>query len=64
MRNKGYVVAKADILDNVWDSAADSTLNLVEVYVGYLRRKIDAPFGRQAVQTVRGSGYVLAPDGG
>jgi DNA-binding response OmpR family regulator len=39
-------------------------LNVVEVYVGYLRRKIDAPFGRRSVQTVRGAGYLLAGDGG
>jgi DNA-binding response OmpR family regulator len=39
-------------------------LNVVEVYAGYLRRKIDAPFRRNALQTVRGAGYRLAADGG
>ena len=39
-------------------------LNVVEVYAGYLRRKIDSPFGRNALQTVRGAGYRLAADGG
>ena len=43
-------------------SVAD--LNVVEVYAGYLRRKIDAPFGKGALQTVRGAGYRLAADGG
>jgi two-component system OmpR family response regulator len=48
----------------VWDPHHDGDLNVVEVYVGYLRRKIDVPFGRRAVQTVRGAGYRLAADGG
>ncbi|HVE31251.1 MAG TPA: winged helix-turn-helix domain-containing protein, partial [Mycobacteriales bacterium] len=42
-----------DILRNVWDPHHEGDLNVVEVYVGYLRRKIDTPFGRRAVQTVR-----------
>ena len=63
LRHKGEVVPKADIFDNVWESD-DSALNVVEVYVGYLRRKIDVPFGRHALGTVRGAGYVLDPDGG
>ena len=48
--------------DPLWAEIAD--LNVVEVYVGYLRRKIDVPFGRNALQTVRGAGYRLAADGG
>jgi two-component system, OmpR family, response regulator len=63
LRHKGEVVAKSEIFDSVWD-AGDSALNVVEVYVGYLRRKIDLPFGRHALRTVRGAGYVLDPDGG
>jgi DNA-binding response OmpR family regulator len=63
MRRRGQVVPKAEILENVWDVAAEST-NVVEVYVGYLRRKIDVPFGRAALRTVRGAGYQLAADGG
>jgi DNA-binding response OmpR family regulator len=64
LRRTGEVVPKADILRNVWDPHHDGDLNVVEVYVGYLRRKIDVPFGRRAVQTVRGAGYRLAADGG
>lgn len=67
MRNKGIVVTKLDILQNVWDSQHDGTdvgENAVEVYVGYLRRKVDQPFDRSAIQTVRGAGYRVAADGG
>jgi len=64
LRRAGEVVPKIDILRNVWDPHHDGDLNVVEVYVGYLRRKIDTPFGRRAVQTVRGAGYRLAADGG
>jgi DNA-binding response OmpR family regulator len=64
MRRKGEAVSKADILHHVWDAHYDGDANVVEVYAGYLRRKIDAPFGRHSVQTVRGAGYRLAADGG
>lgn len=64
LRHKGLVVSKLDILQGVWDVHHDGADNLVEVYVGYLRRKVDAPFGRNAIQTVRGAGYRLAGDGG
>jgi DNA-binding response OmpR family regulator len=65
MRQAGSVVSKADLLAHVWESADEiADLNIVEVYVGYLRKKIDGPFGRQAVQTVRGAGYRLMTDGG
>jgi DNA-binding response OmpR family regulator len=65
MRRCGEVVSKADLLSHVWDDPDEiADLNVVEVYVGYLRRKIDAPFGRAAVKTVRGAGYLLAADGG
>ncbi len=57
LRHKGEVVTKSEILDNVWDSAYDGPANVVEVYVGYLRRKLDAPFDRKTIQTVRGFGY-------
>jgi DNA-binding response OmpR family regulator len=63
LRRRGRLVSKAEILTHVWNTdAADP--NLVEVYVGYLRKKIDAPFGRHALVTVRGKGYRLAYDGG
>ncbi len=64
MAGAGQVVAKRDILDEVWDSPADTDPNIVEVYVSSLRRKIDAPFGRRAIVTVHGAGYRIAPDGG
>jgi two-component system, OmpR family, response regulator len=64
MRRRGAVASKRDILDDVWDWAFDGESNIVEVYVGYLRRKVDAPFGRGAIRTVRGLGYRLDPAGG
>jgi len=65
LRRAGQVVAKAELLAHVWDEPDEiADLNVVEVYIGYLRRKIDAPFGRHAVRTVRGAGYLLAADGG
>jgi DNA-binding response OmpR family regulator len=64
MRRHDEVVAKHDILEHVWDAHYDGDPNVVEVYVGYLRRKIDTPFGRRCLQTVRGAGYRLAGDGG
>jgi two-component system OmpR family response regulator len=64
MRRAGDVVAKSEILEHVWDFAFEGDVNVVEVYVGYLRKKIDAPFGRRALQTVRGVGYRLAANGG
>jgi len=57
-------VGKADIVDAVWDSVYDGDLNIVEVCVSGLRRKIDKPFGRVGIETVRGAGYRLRSDGG
>jgi two-component system OmpR family response regulator len=62
MRKAGDVVSKAEILDNVWDSAYEGSDNIVEVYIGYLRRKIDTPFGLTTLSTVRGLGYRLDSD--
>ncbi|EYT62754.1 transcriptional regulator [Dietzia sp. UCD-THP] len=59
IRNRNQVVSKAQILRAVWDAAYDGDDNIVEVYVGYLRRKIDAPYGTRAIETVRGQGYRL-----
>jgi two-component system OmpR family response regulator len=59
MRNKDTVVTKAEILENVWDAHYSGPDNVVEVYVGYLRRKIDIPFGTNTIETVRGVGYRL-----
>jgi DNA-binding response OmpR family regulator len=64
VRRAGDVVSKAEILDHVWDDAYDGDPNIVEVYVSHVRRKIDEPFGRRAIETVRGAGYRLDPDGG
>jgi DNA-binding response OmpR family regulator len=63
LTRRDEVVSKTDILSHVWDSHYDGDPNVVEVYVGYLRRKIDAPFGRRSLQTVRGAGYRLVSDG-
>ncbi|MFJ3840817.1 response regulator transcription factor [Streptomyces sp. NPDC090054] len=63
-RRSGEVVTKRDILEQVWDSAFEGDPNVVEVHVSAVRRKIDAPFGRAALETVRGAGYRLAADGG
>jgi two-component system OmpR family response regulator len=64
LRHRGIVVSKLELLQSVWDLHHDGADNVVEVYVGYLRRKIDVPFGRHSIQTVRGAGYRLAADGG
>ncbi len=59
MRHPDAVVSKAEILDNVWDPAFEGSDNIVEVYVGYLRKKLDVAFGRHCLETVRGMGYRL-----
>jgi DNA-binding response OmpR family regulator len=62
-RRVGEPVKRREILDEVWDWAVSDSTNLVEVYIGYLRRKVDAPFGRRSIQTLRGRGYRLDPGG-
>lgn len=64
LRHKGQVVSKREILDHVWDYDFEGDPNIVEVYVGHLRNKLDRPFERAAIETVRGSGYRLGVDGG
>ncbi|KQO62857.1 response regulator transcription factor [Curtobacterium sp. Leaf261] len=64
MRHAGQVRAKRDVIGNVWDDDFEGDQNIVEVYVGHLRQKVDRPFGRSAIETVRGAGYRLAADGG
>ncbi|MBL8114574.1 MAG: response regulator transcription factor [Acidobacteria bacterium] len=59
LRKKGVVVTRGMILDRVWDLDYDGGSNLVEVYINYLRRKVDQDFEPKLIQTVRGSGYVL-----
>jgi DNA-binding response OmpR family regulator len=63
LRRPEEVVSKTDILTHVWDEHFDGDTNIVEVYVSYLRRKIDAPFGRRTIETVRGAGYRLLSGG-
>jgi DNA-binding response OmpR family regulator len=63
-RHPGDVVSKTRILEAVWDDGFDGDPNIVEVYIRHLRNKIDRPFGRAAIQTLRGAGYRLASDGG
>jgi DNA-binding response OmpR family regulator len=60
----GQTVSKSEIAGAVWDDAYDIDLNIVEVHVSGLRRKIDKPFGRAGIETVRGTGYRLRADGG
>ncbi len=64
IRRAGQVLSKADILDGVWAYDFEGDPNIVEVYIRRLRRKVDEPFGRRSIETVRGSGYRLVPDGG
>jgi two-component system OmpR family response regulator len=62
MRYPGVALTRQQLLEHVWDFAFDGDPNILDVYVGYVRAKIDRPFGRATLQTVRGVGYRLAPD--
>jgi two-component system OmpR family response regulator len=64
LRRRGDAVAKTEIIENVWDAHFDGDPNIIEVYVAYLRKKIDHPFGRAAIETVRGVGYRINAEGG
>lgn len=64
IRHQGEVLSKTAILDHVWDFAFDGDPNIVEVYIRQLRQRIDEPFGRKAIETVRLVGYRLDPGGG
>ncbi len=59
MRRKGQVVSRSQIAEHVWGADLDVDSNVVEVYVGYLRKKLDQPFGVRSIETVRGVGYRL-----
>jgi len=59
LRHRESVVTKTEILRGVWDAHYEGDDNVVEVYIGYLRRKLDTPFGRTSIETVRGVGYRL-----
>jgi two-component system, OmpR family, response regulator len=58
-RHQGEVMRRADILDHVWHYGYDGLSNVVDVYVGYLRKKLEKPFGSRIIRAVRGVGYVL-----
>jgi DNA-binding response OmpR family regulator len=64
MRHAGRVVSKLEILEHVWDLGFEGDPNIIEVYVRHLRNKLDRPFDRHAIETLRGAGYRLAADGG
>jgi two-component system OmpR family response regulator len=62
MRRPGMTLSRTQLLDGAWDIAFESRSNVVDVYVRYLRDKIDRPFGRSTIQTVRGVGYRLSAE--
>jgi len=64
LRRPGEVISRYELLDHAWDMSYDNRSNVVTVHVRHLREKIDRPFGRCAIETVRGVGYRLRPDGG
>ena len=64
LRRRGEVLSKREILDHVWDYDFEGDPNIIEVYVRHLRNKLDRPFGRESIETIRGAGYRLAADGG
>ena len=64
MRRPGVVLSRLDLLEHAWDFAYESRSNVIDVYVRYLREKVDRPFGLSSIETVRGAGYRLRADGG
>ncbi len=64
MRRPGQVLGRFELLEHAWDYAYENKSNVIDVYVRYLREKIDRPFGLRSLETVRGSGYRLREDGG
>ena len=64
MRHAGQVLTQQQLLEAVWELGYEQRSNVVEVYVGYLRQKLDRPFGLASLETVRGVGYRLRQDGG
>ncbi len=63
MRRPGRVLSRFDLLEHAWDYGYENRSNVIDVYVRYLREKIDRPFGRASLETVRGAGYRLREDG-
>jgi two-component system OmpR family response regulator len=64
MRRPGDVLSRFQLLEHAWDYEYENRSNVIDVYVRYLREKIDRPFGVESIETVRGAGYRLRPDGG
>jgi two-component system OmpR family response regulator len=64
MRRPGEVLTRLDLLEHAWDYAYENRSNVVDVYVRYLREKVDRPFGLESIETVRGAGYRFRADGG
>ncbi len=64
MRNAGQALSRSQLIDGAWDMSFERKSNVVDVYMRYLREKVDRPFGRHSIETVRGVGYRLRPDGG
>jgi two-component system OmpR family response regulator len=64
MRRPGHVLTRLQLLEQAWEYDYEHRSNVIEVYVRYLRRKIDKPFGTSSIETVRGAGYRLRKDGG
>jgi two-component system OmpR family response regulator len=64
MRRPGFALSRDQLLDDAWDYEFENRSNIVDVYVRYLREKIDRPYGVQSIETVRGVGYRLRRDGG
>jgi two-component system, OmpR family, response regulator len=64
MRSPGQVLSRFQLLEHAWDYSYEQRSNVVDVYVRYLREKVDRPFGVESIETVRGSGYRLREDGG
>ena len=62
MRSPGKVLTRTELLEHVWDFAYDGTSNVIDVYIRYLRSKIDRPFDLDSIETVRGVGYRLRPE--
>jgi two-component system, OmpR family, response regulator len=64
MRHPGQVLDRLQLLDHVWDGDYENRSNVIDVYIRYLREKVDRPFGVASIETVRGAGYRLRADGG
>jgi two-component system OmpR family response regulator len=64
MRSPGDVLSRLDLLEHAWDLGYENRSNVIDVYVRYLREKVDRPYGVTSIETVRGAGYRLRPDGG